>query len=170
MPNFIEINHAVEHHEPKDTDWWSFVLEFSVYAGMDHRRSAVVVRCKNITILGSHYSDTNSPYNPKISRSVASYIAARRDLARNLHCYKLPCYVPAKLASWPCRTWNEWPWKLNLHCRAHSNWSVQCSKRFHPIYITFSQHLNKHVVGALAKYHRNWVNPACSFLCLRKRP
>ena len=106
MPNFIEIKppryNTTSQKIPIDGH---SCYQFSVYAGMDHRRSAVMVRWKNITILGWHYSDTNSPYNPKISRSVASYIAARRDLTRNLHCYKLPCYVPAKLASWPCRPW-----------------------------------------------------------------
>ena len=135
---------------------------------MDHRRSAVVVRCKNITILGWHSSYTNSPYNPKISRSVASYIAARRDLMSNFHCYKLPCYVPAKLASWSCRPWMAL--KLESSLSRPLKLKRAFTKSIHPIYITFSQHLYKHVVDALAKYHRNWVNPACSFLCLRKRP
>ena len=106
MPNFIEINRAVT--TPRAKRYRLMVIRATSSQCMLAwiiGEAQLVVRCKNITILGWHYSDTNSPYNPKISRSVASYIAARRNLTINFHCYKLPRYVPAKLASWPCRPW-----------------------------------------------------------------
>ena len=66
------------------------------------------------SIWRGHYSGTNSPYYPKISRSIAAYIAARRDLTVVSHCNKLPCYIPTtKLA---CRT----GWNLNLRFRTHT--------------------------------------------------
>ena len=95
--------------------------------------SVAVMRYNNILILGWHYSGTNWPFNQKIRRSIAAYIASRRDLTRYWHCHKFPYYIPTKLA---CRQERN----LNFEYRTRSISSMCCSKIFRPIYIKFLKH------------------------------
>ena len=128
---------------------------------MGNRRSAVVMSYKNILIFGWQYSGTNSPYNPKLSRSVAAYIAVWRDLTRYSYCQKFSFYVPTKLACRAC-------WNVNFQCRAQSTLSMCCSKSIQPIYTKFSKYQHKYVIDALAKSHKNRANLVYLFFCLRK--
>ena len=77
----LQLIAPLQNHKSKDTDWWQFVATSSqcmllcvtgeVQWWWDIRISQ---------FWGWHYSGTNSPLNPKIRRSVAAYIAARRYL------------------------------------------------------------------------------------------
>ena len=123
--------------------------------------SVAVMRYNNISTLGWHYSGVNWPFDPKIRRSIAAYIASRRDLTRYWHCHKFPYFIPTKLA---CRQERN----LNLEYRTRSISSMCCSKIFRPIYIKIIKHQHKYVIHADVKYNRNRANLIYLLLCLRK--
>ena len=130
-------------------------MNLAIRVGMSNKQIAAI----RISWLGGNI--TPAQFHHIIQRlvlSVAAYIAVRRDLTRVLHCYKLPCYVPAKLAY-------RAGWILNVQCRPHWTSSMYCSKSILLNYIKFSKHQHKNFVDALTKYHRNRANLAYSFLC-----